>query len=76
MSTTYRIHPDLNRVIERYAKVVARKHLLHADVSDHGYDANEHEAAVKELDEWLSQATRCMDAVIVAHLQTGDAVPD
>lgn len=75
MSATYRIHPDLNAAVVRYADVVARRHLQHAGVPDHGYDENEHRAAAEALNEWLGQATRCMDAVIVAHLQTGNPMP-
>lgn len=72
MSATYRIHPELNRVVARYADSVARRHLQCRGVENHGYDEREHAAAAADLDDWLGQATKCMDAVIVASLQTGD----
>lgn len=75
MSTTYRIHPELNSAVVWYADVIARKYLQLAAVEGHGYDEREHQLAAAALDEWLAQATKCMDAVVLAHLQTGDALP-
>ncbi len=72
MSEGRRILPQLNQAVVRYADSVASLRLKQAGVEPHGYDAREYEAAANEMDDWLAQATRCMDAVVLAHLQTGD----